>query len=60
MNLTDGAVEKIKDAIITTDSMDNPEDLLDYVNEFLKKEKESGRIDELVARFLGRSSYDTF
>jgi cyclohexadienyl dehydratase len=28
------------------------EDLLDYVNEFLKSEKESGRIDELAATYI--------
>ena len=28
------------------------EDLLDYVNEFLQKEKKSGRIDELVNEYF--------
>ena len=28
------------------------EDLLEYVNEFLKEEKESGRIDELSAEYF--------
>ncbi len=28
------------------------EDLLDYVNEFLQKEKKSGRIDELANEFF--------
>ena len=28
------------------------EDLLDYVNDFLEKEKESGRIDELAEKYI--------
>lgn len=34
------------------DAINRSEDLLDYVNEFLAKEKGSGRIDELAEEYF--------